>query len=89
MRTNASMTYQKTVIECALDLAGQGGFTAREFSEKCGFRLTPNLRRRLNQLVESGLLQATQAYNDKNRLATFFHKPAGLQNGDMFADLNF
>lgn len=89
MRTYASVQYQKTVKECALDLAGKGGFTAQDFAKQCGFRLTPNLRRRLREIVDEGLLESVQAYNEANRLATFYVKPIGTVQQPLFAEIPF
>lgn len=75
MQTKASYNYGESLRTCALQLMGQGGFTARELAEKCGFRLTRHLRKHLRDLVCQGLMQATEAYTDGGRLATYYHKP--------------
>jgi len=75
MRTLASGQYEKTVFDCAMSLVGQGGFTAKDMSEKCGIKLTQHLRRRLRQLVTLGQLQAVAAYTERGNLAVYYIKP--------------
>lgn len=58
-----------------MDLIGQGGFTAKDMSEKCGIKLTQHLRKRLRQLVMLGQLQAVHAYTERGNLATYYIKP--------------
>jgi response regulator of citrate/malate metabolism len=75
MRTYASVDYQRSIKECALAMIEQGGFTAREFAQKCGFKLTPHLRKHLRNLVVGGWIQSVQSYTDTGRMATYFIKP--------------
>jgi hypothetical protein len=75
MQTKASQNYRASVYACASGLIEQGGFTVKDFAEKCGFRVTRHLRNHLRAMVEQGIVQATEAYTDGGRLATFYHKP--------------
>lgn len=75
VQSQASKQYEKDVRDCAISMTRVGGFTAREFAEKCGFKLTHNLRRRLNKLVESGVLRSVVSYTPENRMAVWYIKP--------------
>lgn len=75
MRTLQSAKYEETIFDCAMELVGGGGFTAKDMSEKCGIKLTQHLRKRLRQLVTLGQLQAVHAYTERGNLATYYIKP--------------
>jgi len=89
MRTLASHAYQSSVMQCALDMAGEGGFTVKMFAQKCGFKVTNNLRRSLKKIVDAGLLQATPAYTDSGHLAIFYHNPVEVKQLELFSELPF
>ena len=68
--------YAQAVRDCALTWVGQGGdFTVKGFAEKCGFRVTHNLRRRLAELVKEGLIGYTPIYGNGNHLVGLYHAP--------------
>lgn len=75
MQTKASANYRQSVYDCAQSMVEQGGFTVKDFADQCGFRVTRHLRTHLRSMVDRGVLQATEAYTDGGRLATFYHKP--------------
>jgi len=89
VRTLASMRYERSVLECALDLARVGGFTAREFSEKCNYKLNQNLYRRLNQFVEQGHFQQVQSYTGTGHMATFYILPVRETTGGVLDSFPF
>jgi len=74
-RSLASIKYENTVLKCAKDLAREGGFTAREMSEKCGVKLTQHLRARLRDFAKRGELQEVEAYTESGHLATYYILP--------------
>jgi len=86
MSTNISVhkgLYAQAVRDCALSWVGQGGdFTVKGFAEKCGFKVTHNLRRRLAELVKEGLLSYTPIYNGDNHLVGLYHANPTPQTTD-------
>ena len=75
MRNKASQLYERSVRDCILEQVKGGGVTARDFAERCGFKLTHNLRKRLHALVDEGVLQSVISYTDGNRMAEFYIRP--------------
>lgn len=63
------------IIAC-LEMIGQGsGFSLRQFAEWYGFKITPNLRRRLAELVTEGKLARAERYLDNGKLGYWYYAP--------------
>lgn len=76
--TAYSELLQKCIDNHAL---GQGGaFTAHDLSKSCNLSLTHNLRRRLKELVEIGVLETWLALNDKKRMVNVYNVTETYRN---------
>lgn len=71
--------YQETVEFAALaacEAVGESGhWSLRQFAENYGFKITPNLRRRLAELVGEGKLSRAQRYLDNGKLGYVYYAP--------------
>jgi len=85
MKYNASWkkAYAETVeyaVIAALEAVGEGGeFSLQEFCDGYGFKKTYNLRRRMRDLVERGVMDAKERYLDNGHLGYVYFKPATYQ----------
>jgi len=81
--TNTEIRHHTRRSVRVLPVSGQGGdFTVKGFAEKCGFKVTHNLRRRLAELVKEGLLSYTPIYNGANHLVGLYHANPNPQKTD-------
>jgi len=71
----------KEVVEYAVitaleNLEEGGGFSLREFADGYGFKITPNLRRRITELCTEGKLARAERYLNNGKLGYFYFAPA-------------
>lgn len=85
MKYNASWkkAYSETVeyaVIAALEAVGEGGiFTLSQFCENYGLKKTYNLRRRLQELVERGVVGRAERYLENGHLGYVFFRPDAYQ----------
>jgi len=82
MKYNASWkkAYAETVeyaVIAALEAVGEGGqFSLQEFCDGYGFKKTYNLRRRMEELVQRGIVARAERYLENGHLGYGFFRPS-------------